>query len=137
MERNCYRCDTTIEEPVDENANYVRGEDTTETVQKEVPVEKRHNEYTRAIRDRLMDEHSLNATQANSVLSRNDTAYLQRGMSHDVTDTDLDENETIEPSSPEEDPEVIRVDTHTKEVADQRTGLVCPDCVDDADEIIW
>lgn len=56
MARTCYRCDSELEEPIEDNANYVIGEDTVE---------------------------------------------------------------------------------ETDEGEDQRTGLVCPNCVKDDDNIIW
>jgi hypothetical protein len=137
MTRNCYRCDAEIADPVRENASYVRGDDTTETVERERLVEQRHSDYTRAIRDRVIETHDLNPTQANNVIARNDGAWLQDGMSHDVSDGAFERNETVDPSKPEQDPAVVRVDSEQQEVEEQRTGLVCPDCVQDTDEVIW
>jgi hypothetical protein len=137
MTQNCYRCGEFLAEPVERNANYVRGDDTVETVEQEVLVERRHTDYSRAIRERLQEEHGLNAAQANRVMARNDETYLRRGMAHDVTDEAFERVETNDPSAPEVDPEVVRVDSETVEREQQRTGLVCPDCVRDADEVIW
>jgi hypothetical protein len=137
MTQNCYRCDSELDQPVEKHANYVRGDDTTETVKKEIIIERRHSTYTRAIRDRLQRDHGLNATQANNVISRNDENYLRQGMSHDVGDSAFETAEVVAPSSPAEDPEVVRVDSKTVERETQKTGLVCESCLRDGDEVIW
>lgn len=137
MSRNCYRCGEFLAEPVERNANYVRGDDTVETAEQEVLIERRHTDFSRAIRERLRDVHGLNAAQANRVMARNDETYLQRGMSHDVGNEAFDRVETNDPSPPETDAEVVRVDSETIEREQQRTGLVCESCVRDSDDVIW
>jgi hypothetical protein len=137
MERNCFRCDTELDDPVEENAKYIRGPDTVETVEKEIAVEHRHTFYTRAVRDRLMQEKNMNLQQATSAIARESGRALESGMSHDLSKYDFDTRETIDPSFPKEDAEVIRVDSTTKEVEEERTGLICQGCLKDDDEIIW
>lgn len=154
MTQTCSRCGDDLDRPLPAHAAYVRGDDMIV----EEPTERLHalvhTDATRQIRGQLVDEHGLNATQANRIMARQDPAYLRatavtRNDAGDVvdetvvfdhtglSDSDFDRREVDAPVTPESDPEVVRTDSVTEPVEVQKTGLVCNDCTKESDDVIW
>lgn len=154
MTQTCSRCGDELSRPLPAHANYVRGDDMIV----EEPTERLyalvHTDATRGIRDALVAEYGLNATQANRIMARQDPRYLKQTavarndagdvveenvvFDHtDLADADFDRREVDAPVTPESDPEVVRTDSVTEFVEVQKTGLVCHDCTKKSDEIIW
>ena len=156
-ERTCFRCDGRIGRPIAKHANYITAEDTktVETVKRIAAV--KHTGETKALRDFIVNESGLNATQANMAIARRDEAYLRRPTEQvpehvaerwqdkelpgiDGTPIGLDDfnvEHVPKPIKPENDADVVQNIEIEEEIEVEKTGLVCPDCTDKDDKIIW
>jgi len=150
MEQKCTRCGfDNYDEPIENNANYVQGADMVESRPNTVMFALKHTELTRTIRDRLVDNWSMNITQANRAMAAKNDQYLKKTTESDdgteqvifdhtdLSDDDFERVETNRPITPEEDAEIVKTVEETAQKEVQKTGIVCPDCVKDTDVVIW
>lgn len=159
-ERTCSRCDHTIDRPIQKNANYAIHTDFAEPEQREVHYAMVHTEETMAELDRVdkalpeRSRESLSAEQASphapekvevstgtEVIERDDGGTVETAKSDEITFSvpmgKYDHVEVADPEIVKESEEVARVYTQYEEREVQKTGLVCPDCVKDDDQILW
>jgi hypothetical protein len=161
MPRTCFRCDTDLQRPLTQHANYIIGPDTTAEATRErhyamVHTETTHEEVAR-VTEALPDDantEGLDAEMAHpdapaSVTVADGTILSdQDGVAVETADTaDLDfsvpTDEFIHvrvdsPNVVQDDAEVAATYTLTATEGVTKTGLVCPDCYDaDADDLIW
>lgn len=150
MNTKCTRCGSDeFDEPIENNANYVQGEDMVESEARTVLYALTHTELTRTIRDRLVDHWSINVTQANMAMATKDETYLKKTETaedgteqvvFDHTELKDDAFERVQvdsPVSPEEDAEIIKTVSEPVQVDTQKSGIVCPECVKESDLVIW
>lgn len=143
MTHNCYRCGE--EHRTTDTMRYVRGEDTVEQVEREVLVAVKHTERTRRLRDRLVEHHdALDKAGATVALGRGDRTWLSdvdedgnQTLDIDIDPAAFDRETVAEPRGPESDPDIVRTETETRTVEEQRTGLICKSCGKESDEVIW
>jgi len=158
-DRTCARCDEPLHRPITEHANYVRADDFVDVEPVEAHFAMVHTDTTRkkvdSIAEKIPDRnwHSLaaeaahpDAPEAIDVVADTERVEQEDGS---VVETAI--KETIDFSIPEDEFEHVRVDspsvigdddvalvytTHVEEDV-QKTGLVCRDCTDSEDTIIW
>ncbi len=139
MTHKCSRCGEELGrgKEVKDKARYIESHDMETETEREQIIALRHTDKTRQIRDILVDEQGLNVVQANRVMARKDKSYLDK-IDKSFTESDFKQEEVSNPVSPEEDPEVVQVDTKLITEKEAEKALVCKqECVKEQDEIIW
>lgn len=160
MTRYCSRCEDAADRPIEQNMNYVRASDFSEEQPVEVYYAMMHTEETLAELDRIDDKIEERDRQALSAEAAHPDAddeieYVigtERVENDDGGFVETAEKEMVKFSIPTEDfrhvevesPDVVQDDdmvaltyTNMEQRQVDKTGLVCPGCVKDDDEIIW
>ena len=145
---SCSRCEEQLTKPIRQNANYVIASDFAEPTEVETVYGLFHTEETRSELDRLCSEFPERDRQTLAAEMANPDAEEFRTVR---TDGDEEPRE-VEFSVPTEKFDWKEIDSanevqvnddcalsyHTVEERDvQKTGLVCPECAKDSDEVIW
>lgn len=156
----CFRCGTSIAQPVTSNADYVIGEDTVETEEREAFYAMKHTDETWARLEEVAekfpnrDKQALAAEMAHpdaddtreadrghERVENDDGSFVQTAVTEEVSFSvpvdDFDHVEVDTPNVVQDDPDVAFTYTVYEEREVTKTGLVCPDCTRDDDEIIW
>lgn len=154
MTRVCFRCGGEIQEPVEEYAAYVVGDDTVSTEMKEVTEAVVHTRATKDAISALQTNHYLNTaieTLENAVVSGTDLInYLGTPPQDTANDAatresnaksaapNLSDFDRVEVSDVSEAPsDTVKVEQVVREKTVQKTGLVHTDCQKDSDSVIW
>jgi hypothetical protein len=165
MSPNCYRCDAELNRPIPDNANYVRATDTKEEETEiiyigKVPTERakvRIDALDELLPSRDRDEIAASVARGDAPEEIEVNNSFDGSPSTKIVEQEAGWTETADMSShpfkiPEEfnrvevpSPEVVkddsndvvRVETDTVTVEKQKTGLVCLNCAEDDDEVIW
>jgi hypothetical protein len=160
MTRYCSRCESAADRPIEQNMNYVRASDFAEEQAVEVYYAMMHTDETLAELDRIDDKIEERDRQALAAETAHPDAddeieYVvgtERVENDDGSFVETAEKEKVAFSIPTEDfrhievetPDVVRDDemvaltyTNTERRRVDKTGLVCPGCVKEDDEIIW
>lgn len=155
----CFRCNDDIPRPVQEHANYVHATDTVESEQREVVYGLQHSELSLRrldFLDRQLDRDRAAISAEISMPNAPDRVTVSKG-SKIVQNPDGSQVETADEreigfsvpqdqftevplDSPEEvhgREDLARAFGRVEEVEVQKTGLVCPDCSKDTDNVIW
>lgn len=159
-DKNCIDCGTTLSEPVEQNANYVISDRHTDEEEVEVVYGMKLTDYSKRRLDWMdelledRDRDAINAEMAHS--DADETVQIPFG----TKEVEQEEGGTVETADMREvafsvpvgkyehievdDPEVISDEdeialtySRREERAVQKTGLVCRDCLEADDEIIW
>lgn len=160
MTYECNRCGRTTEKQVEQEMNYIRASDFAEPEPVEVHYGMMHTEETLKELDRLderfveRDRQALSAEAANPeapalVKHAAETELVEGEEGGEVETAKVEE---VEFSIPAEKFDHVEIDS-PNEVQDddllaytytlveerdvQKTGLACPDCLKDDDEVIW
>lgn len=160
-ERTCSRCGDSIARPVAEHANYVvSASDFVEAEPQEVHYAMRHTDKTTARLDALVEavpnksREMLGAEMADERapdiievpdgtkrVENDDGSWTEtaarREVQFSVPNSEFEHVEVDDPHIVSQREDVARVYTQVEERDVQKTGLVCPDCVKDSDEIAW
>lgn len=126
----CSGCECELDRPHSQKANYVRAERFCEEKKVEKIIGLKHTEETRRRTEEYVEglERSFEAGSAELANPENED-----GISRDLF-------EEVDLSSPEEaknTEELAYVVVEERTVQDQKTALVCPECTEEEDEIIW
>lgn len=155
---NCSRCDCELDRPHAECCNYVRSEDFVEQEPTEEYYALKHTPETRErvqeVADRTgRDFHSLAAEMARPhaqetirVSNGQKTEERNTGViiqTHDHEEIEFSipmgefEHEQVKSPAASERDEVAYVRTVETDRTVAKTGLVCPECTTEDDEILW
>lgn len=160
IEQNCSRCESTIERPHEENGNYVIADDFIESVEREVIYGLVHTDETmqrvRDVAEKLPERNpdTLAAEMARegapeTVMVPDGTETVETadgGTIETATRKEVqfnipqDEFDHVKLSGPAEarDNSDIALTFQEREEQDvQKSAVVCEDCTEDTDEIIW
>jgi hypothetical protein len=119
----CFRCGKAINTPDGTNADYVVGSDMVAREPREVLVALKHNQAT------LAKEAKRKETNPDGSLKYPELA---------IADSEYDAVEipNIEVSKAIGE-DLVKVIVEVREKDVQKTGIVCPDCYQDTDFVIW
>lgn len=156
-QRCCSRCESDLERPHDQCCNYVRSSDFAETETRERYYALKHTPETRKRVQRVADrtDRDFDALAAEMAQPEaDDTIRVSNG-----TTVEEDGNALVETAAFEEVPfsiplhkfdreevkspsvvdrnEIAYVQTVEEKVEVVKSGLVCPECATDDDEILW
>lgn len=157
---NCSRCDCELQQPYEQNANYVLADDFCECELRDVHYAMVHTEETKKKlnkMDRLLPTRSRQALSAEMAAPEApETVMVPAGtktIEHEGGSTETADMREFEFSIPEDEFEHVQIDEPrtvrddddvartytTREECDvQKTGLICSDCFDsEGDKIIW
>jgi len=154
MTRTCFRCGDELDEPVEQNAAYVVGEDTTCTETMEVTEAVVHTQATKDALDKLQANHYpetavdeleravVSSTDLVSYLgtppqdSGNDAATREENAKNVAPAlSDFDHTEITDVANAPEG--TVKVESVLKERTVEKTGLVHTGCTEDTDDVIW
>jgi len=160
MSQTCSRCGESAERPIESSMNYVKSSDFAEEEPVEVHYAMVHTDETWAEVERLdkiieeKDKQQL-AAEASREGAPPSIEYVtgtKRVENDDGSIIETAEKERVEFSIPEEDFDHVEVDTpdvvkenddiastytEIEERSVDKTGLVCPGCTKDDDDLIW
>lgn len=120
---NCFRCGKKLDTPNEKNADYVRAQDTIVKEPRGVLIALKHNEATLA-KLAQMEEIDGEGNPKYPDVVVNDNEY------------DALEIPSIEASKSIGEG-LVKVVAEIREKDIQKTGVICPDCHQDADFVIW
>lgn len=156
MPANCFRCGDTIEDPVEENAQYITG--ASDLVEQESVERARayvHTQSTKGALSNLQGHYPGYdmETLERAVASDADLIAYLGTPPHDGSGdnnpqeridaaraaapslSDFDTTDVVDTS--EAPAETVEIEQVFKDVDVQKTGLIHPRCGEDGDEIIW
>jgi hypothetical protein len=162
MKQNCFRCDKELSRPLEKSAEYVRGDDMVEIEDEMAHIGYKLTDMGKVRADALdvllpnrsWGEIASRITLPNAedfidVPNSMDGSFSEKDigdgnvqMTADIVEHPFstDAYTEVEVSGPEtvkEDNDIVRVESHSRKTERQKTGLVCLDCVDEDDKLLW
>lgn len=153
MMKTCYRCQNELQEPTEKHAAYVMAEDTKTTESSEVAEAIIHTQETKdALRDLQSNYYPNRRTEELEIAVASDTGLIDYlgvpTVGDDGSETRKPNAKDVAPALADFDrqevqdvadapPDTVRVERKVTQKSVQKTGLVCLDCKDEDDTIIW
>lgn len=130
----CFRCSKEIDTPNSSNADYVIALDMIAKEPREVFIALKHNQATRAKREKVIAENIIDTDTGEEV-----PPPTEDFIRNQFTDSEYDAVEVpdIATAQGQFGEDLIKVVAEIKEKDIQKTGIVCPDCYKETDFIIW
>lgn len=158
-QHTCAECGDALERPPEDHANYVRSDRFTEEREREVYIglkhtnktKKRLNKMDRLLPHKGRQEISAAMAHPDAPLKREvpaGTKTVKQGNTEVETARtkkfdfsipleDFDHVRVESPNIVQEDDDIAFVLVDTEQVEEQQPVLLCPECTDDDDIIIW
>jgi hypothetical protein len=151
---DCYRCGESVQNPVEQHGAYVEGDDMAVSETTEVTEAVVQTDETRNALQSLQSNHYPNSsldTLERAVVSSTDLiSYLGVPLADPANDVAVREDnakaaapavadfDRVEIPDVADAPEgTVKVERKTVTRDVQKRGVVCPDCMQDADTILW
>lgn len=138
MPENCSSCGSFLGRPIDENANYVRGDRWNEKQEVEVVIGLEHTAESRTRLDELdkrFDDKERDVLAAEAAQPRAESE--RGGEPFSIPEKLFNKVELRSAEEARDNTDIAYVYVIREEREVPKTALVCPECTEDGDEIIW
>lgn len=128
----CFRCGKEIESPDAVNADYIIAQDTIVREPRETLIALKHNQATLAKQAEMKETETYLAEDGVTELIR----LKYPDLTIDDKECDTVEIPNIEAAKAIGE-DLVKVVVEMKDKDIQKTGIICPDCYKETDQVIW